>query len=89
MSEQQSHLLADPALEARVAELVATSAHECALCYFAAREALETPRGRMWPTRMRWLADVQKPCRGCTKPTFHCSGGPWVPGKKATKPVAE
>ena len=84
----QEHLLADPKLEARVAQIVASTAYECPLCYYKERELKSTP-GYLWPKRMRWLADVQRKWRGCGRLTFHCSAGSWEPGQKVDLEVLD
>lgn len=82
----QSHLLADSSTEARVAQIVASAGYECVLCYAATREAQVSGPRAPRPSRMRYLADVQKQCRTCPRTTFWCTAGPWIPGKRAAKP---
>jgi len=85
----QQHLLSDPRREAIVANAVATHAYQCPLCYLKDREAHAQP-GYVWPHRMRWLADVQRQCKGtqdgdaCARLTFWCVAGAWEAGQKAS-----
>jgi hypothetical protein len=79
----QANLLAPE--EVRVAQLVASVKYECPECYWASREA-GAEDGQIWPTKERWLADVERKCRGCGRLTYWCSGGPFhKEGRPATR----